>query len=51
MLLVITVIFSGELSEIDAASCDANSVVVDPASTGGVQVAIVRDLLPGDPRL
>lgn len=26
-------------------------IVVDPASTGGVQVAIVRDLLPGDPRL
>jgi hypothetical protein len=30
---------------------DPDLVVLDPAATGGVQVALTGDLLPGDPRL
>ncbi len=30
---------------------EADLVVLDPAATGGVQVALTGSLLPGDPRL
>ncbi len=32
------------------AEADADLVVLDPAATGGVQVALTGSLLPGDPR-
>ncbi len=34
-----------------AVRSDADLVVLDPAATGGVQVALTASLLPGDPRL
>jgi hypothetical protein len=34
-----------------AVRTDADLVVLDPAATGGVQVALTGSLLPGDPRL
>jgi hypothetical protein len=30
---------------------EADLVVLDPAATGGVQIALTGSLLPGDPRL
>jgi catechol 2,3-dioxygenase-like lactoylglutathione lyase family enzyme len=37
-------------SGVAAVRADADLVVLDPAATGGVQVALTRSLLPGDPR-
>ncbi len=38
-------------SGVAAVGVDADAVVLDPAATGGVQVALTGSLLPGDPRL
>jgi hypothetical protein len=36
---------------VGAVRSDAELVVLDPAATGGVQIALTGSLLPGDPRL